>query len=155
MHNGTNIQTYTDEEASASYLQMLISTVSEIPGVLFGAFIVDYIGRKNTLSFVLFFFVHRCVSYRLCHTTHAHTLQTHWHTKKYLKKWKALACVLFSLCCFMTNAEFVINNSTMAVVMVSLGRMNSYLIFCSTYIYFTEYYPTSVRTVAIGLYVCF
>ncbi len=34
------------------YWEMAVTTVSELPGLLIGAFILDKIGRKNTMSFV-------------------------------------------------------------------------------------------------------
>ena len=67
------------------------------------------------------------------------------------KKTMLVAFAIFSLSSFALVAQQVQDIEALGVVMVFLSRMNVSLAFMTLYIYFSEYYPTTIRSTALGM----
>eukprot|EP01084_Bolivina_argentea_P155228 270521_1 len=91
------------------YLEMCISTASEIPSLFLGLILMDKIGRKNTMR---------------------------------------INFIVFSICC--VGLSVYNNSGYYGLAGVFLARMTISLSFMAIYIYFSEYYPTVIRSTALG-----
>ncbi len=73
-----------------------------------------------------------------------------------VEKWQnvfsciVLTFLIFSICSFLLTIPSIKSVTEMGVTFVFIGRMCVSLAFATMFIYFSEYYPTAIRTTALG-----
>lgn len=96
-------------EGSNLYFEMAVSTISEIPSLFLGMFMLDRFGRK-------------------------YTMQTMFG--------------VFAVCCLTLSAYQ--KTGYLGLFGVFTARMSISLSFMALFVYFSEYYPTVIRSTALG-----